>query len=79
MLFAHLDDMLELAVQHQAEIRAECERDALASDGRADRRRWRLASLKSVWSAILTEFSKDVTEFSDDVMWPRLRDYPYRR
>jgi hypothetical protein len=72
MFFAHLDDMLELAVQHQAEIRAQVERDALASDGRADRRRWHLPSLKGLWSAI-------ATQLTEDVMWPRLRDYPYRR
>ena len=68
----HLDDMLDLANQHQAEIRANFERDAMASVGRADRRSWRLPSLKGIWSAI-------GLRVSDDVLWPRLRDYPYRR
>jgi len=71
MYSIHLDDMLELAVQHQAEIRADLARDAQASVGRADRRSWRLPNLKGIWSAI-------ALQLSDDVFWPRLRDYPYR-
>jgi hypothetical protein len=73
----HLDDMLDLAVQHQAEIRANFEREARASSGRADRRSWRLPSLKGIWSAIALQIAPQ--HISDDVLWPRLKDYPYRR
>jgi len=72
MFSIHLDDMLDLAVQHQAEIRANFERDAMASLGRADGRSWGLPSLKGIWSAI-------ALQVSDAVLWPRLKDYPYRR
>jgi len=72
MFSIHLDDMLDLAVQRQAEIRANFERDAMASLRRADGRSWRLPSLKGIWSAI-------ALQVSDAVLWPRLKDYPYRR
>jgi len=44
----------------------------MASLRRADGRSWRLPSLKGIWSAI-------ALQVSDAVLWPRLKDYPYRR
>jgi hypothetical protein len=70
MLSAHPDQVLELARQHQADLRQGMAR-LNGNDGAEVRA---LLFLRGLWSRLSFRPRPRV----EDAIWPRLSDYPYR-